>query len=301
METVRYQVKWYSQLSSLSVTHSQGGRGNGWSHILYIVYASSVSPPSLSLPPSPFLSLSLSLPLSPSLSLSLSLFLSLSLPPSLSPSILLSLPLVTAPLLERRRYNTLEKLLHSSQRDEALLIQMMTLSSSLHTNHHQLNCLLQDMLDQLRSGMSNRQLEIETLPRDSARLDLISHDRSVTWLIGHMIKLYYCSLYSSVPAAKYLLLLSNQKERQQWEHTLRNAQLSSGPLGGSRLQQMEEYDYPLHPSNGGPGRVNRQSSFKTPTPKLLSHLSLPSCRVGSHVCTRATPTIHVPYATPTTH
>ena len=109
--------------------------------------------------------------------------------------------------------------------------------------------------------------------------------------------MYYYSLRYSIPAAKYLLLLSNQKERQQWEHTLRNAQLSSGPLGGSRLQQMEEYDYPLRPPSGGPGRVNRQSSLKTPTPKLLSHLSLPSCRVGSQVRTYVTPTI--PCATPT--
>ena len=82
-----------------------------------------------------------------------------------------------APLFERRRYNTLEKVLHGSQKDEALLIQMMTLSSSLHCNHHQLNSLIQEMLDQLRSGMYTRQEEIDTLPNDTARLDLVSHDR----------------------------------------------------------------------------------------------------------------------------
>ena len=90
-------------------------------------------------------------------------------------------PIPPAPLFERRRYNTLEKLLHNSQKDEGLLIQMMALSSNLHCDHNQLNTVLQDMLDQLRSGMSNRQQEMETLPHDSARLDLISHDRSINY------------------------------------------------------------------------------------------------------------------------
>ena len=116
---------------------------------------------------------------------------------------------IQAPVLERRRYNTLEKILHNSQKDEALLIQMTSLSSALHCPHQELNILLQDMLDHVRTGMSTKQHEIETLPNDSSRLDLISHDRWVgsACNITYSLSIHpyiYLSIYLSIYLHIYL-------------------------------------------------------------------------------------------------
>lgn len=172
-----------------------------------------------------------------------------------------------APLLERRRYNTLEKILHNSQKDEALLIQMTSLSSALHCPHQELNILLQDMLDQVRTGMSNKQHEIETLPNDSSRLDLISHDSS--------------------PPAKYFLIFSNQKEKQHWEQLLRNTQVgaASSPMlsGHHRMMRLDDSNEYHNVSSG----LDIHSSQKVLLPKYMSLVTLPSCRVGSQLSAAA--------------
>ena len=204
---------------------------------------------------------------------------------------------IQAPVLERRRYNTLEKILHNSQKDEALLIQMTSLSSALHCPHQELNILLQDMLDHVRTGMSTKQHEIETLPNDSSRLDLISHDRwvgsacnityslSIHPYIYLSIYLSICisiSLYSS-PPAKYFLIFSNQKEKQHWEQLLRNTQVgaASSPMlsGHHRMMRLDDSNEYHNVSSG----LDIHNSQKVLLPKYTSLVTLPSCRVGSQV------------------
>ena len=89
-----------------------------------------------------------------------------------------SLPL-SAPLIERRKYNTLEKTLHNLLEDEAILLQMSSSASSLHSPHQELHTILQEMLGSLRDVMSIKRQEMDNLqlPHERARVDITIHDR----------------------------------------------------------------------------------------------------------------------------
>ena len=82
------------------------------------------------------------------------------------------------------------------------------------------------------------------------------------------------SLSLSSPPNKVSLTFSSQKERQEWEHTLRSLQLS----------------LPLQQETS---TVQRSSELiqMTPVPQFMWHVTLPSCRVGSEVSN--TYTVHV--------
>ena len=85
----------------------------------------------------------------------------------------------SAPLIERRKYNTLEKTLHNLLEDEAILLQMSSSASSLHSPHQELHTILQEMLGSLRDVMSIKRQEMDNLqlPHESARVDITIHDR----------------------------------------------------------------------------------------------------------------------------
>ena len=86
---------------------------------------------------------------------------------------------LVAPLIERRKYNTLEKTLHNLLEDEAILLQMISSTSSLHSPHQALNGVLQEMLVSLRDVMSAKRQEMDNLqlPHERARVDITIHNR----------------------------------------------------------------------------------------------------------------------------
>lgn len=93
------------------------------------------------------------------------------------PSINLFIRPFIAHLMERRHYNTLEKTLHNLHKDEAIILEMISSCSNLHCPHYDLDNSLQDVLSNVRSTMSKKRHEMENIPHDTARVDLMSHDR----------------------------------------------------------------------------------------------------------------------------
>lgn len=78
--------------------------------------------------------------------------------------------------MERRRYNTLEKTLHNLHKDEAVILQMMSTSSTIQYPHNELDIALQNVLSSVRSTMTRKRQEMETLPQDTTRIDITLHE-----------------------------------------------------------------------------------------------------------------------------
>ena len=75
-------------------------------------------------------------------------------------------------MFERRRYNALDKMVDKLQKDEEALQQMLSLSSSLHSQHNEVTSSLQELLAVVRGNLVSRKREMDTLAQDSARVDL---------------------------------------------------------------------------------------------------------------------------------
>lgn len=79
---------------------------------------------------------------------------------------------------------------------------------------------------------------------------------------------------SSSPPNKYCLVFSSQKDRQEWEQVLRNAQLS--------FPGQQKHNDTNKPHKQVLQR-NSSLSCQSYVPRFLWHVPLPPCRVGSQV------------------
>jgi DNA-binding HxlR family transcriptional regulator len=78
--------------------------------------------------------------------------------------------------MERRKHNTLEKTLNSLHKDEGVILQMIATSSTIQYSHTELDNTLQSLLASLKIAIAKKKQEIDSLPQDSARVELLSHE-----------------------------------------------------------------------------------------------------------------------------
>ena len=75
------------------------------------------------------------------------------------------------------------------QKDEEALQQMLLLSSSLHSQHHEVTSSVQELLAVVRGNLVSRKREMETLAQDSARVDLNCQEGLASELLFTIITL----------------------------------------------------------------------------------------------------------------
>ena len=109
----------------------------------------------------------------------------------------ISLAQIQTPCAEKRKLNTLEKIIENQRKDEAYLLQMLEQASGLHRPHQPLAGMLKEMLTETRADIAQKKSEIENLPHDSLHVDLIS--------------------YASNPPFQYSIVFPLQRIKESWE------------------------------------------------------------------------------------
>ncbi|CAI8041525.1 Rho guanine nucleotide exchange factor 17 [Geodia barretti] len=109
----------------------------------------------------------------------------------------LSMGEVQAPMVERKKKNTLDKMVENLGKDEATLTQLLETSNTLRQPHQPLSSLLKDMLSEVRQSISDKKAELENLPLLHSRVDLMC--------------------YNSLPPTQYSIIFPSQKIRNSWE------------------------------------------------------------------------------------
>ncbi|CAI8041530.1 Rho guanine nucleotide exchange factor 17 [Geodia barretti] len=151
---------------------------------------------------------------------------------------------VQAPMVERKKKNTLDKMVENLGKDEATLTQLLETSNTLRQPHQPLSSLLKDMLSEVRQSISDKKAELENLPLLHSRVDLMC--------------------YNSLPPTQYSIIFPSQKIRNSWEEDFLKVKRSTcSPLlaaphsSRSSPQPSDdggfEFLHPLHVQSGRAG------------------------------------------------